>query len=352
MVSPRRSPSRRRLAAALLVGSGVAFVSAGCAIELAAVAPSPSPSYVSDFEAPAPTEFAPLRGTSVEPGSLEGASLSAKIDNHPDARPQVGLDTADVVFEELVEGGMTRYVGVWHSDMPEVLGPVRSIRPMDPDIVSPFGGIIAYSGGQERFVALMQQTGVHNAIHGQPDTASTFYRTDDKRAPHNVLVKAREVASEHTDLAPPAQQFAFARDAASATATRHGEPTASLSYAFSPQVSGSWTWDAAAETFARAQSGAPDVDAAGDQLEATNVVVLRVAVTIDQDIPKTELVGSGEAWVSSGGATVHGTWSKPDATSPVRLVDDHGAVVRLAPGTTWFELVPTEGSVEFTPPAG
>ena len=72
-----------------------------------------------------------------------------KIDNHEDARPQVGLNRTDLVFEELVEGGLTRYVAVWHSDVPDAVGPVRSIRPMDPDIVAPLGGIIAYSGGQQ-----------------------------------------------------------------------------------------------------------------------------------------------------------------------------------------------------------
>ena len=109
----------------------------------------PAPAYVSTYETPAPTQLAPLRGTTVPAGSLAHPSLAAKIDNHEGARPQVGLDRTDIVFEELVEGGLTRYVAVWHSDVPEQIGPVRSIRPMDPDIITPYGGIVAYSGGQE-----------------------------------------------------------------------------------------------------------------------------------------------------------------------------------------------------------
>lgn len=76
----------------------------------------------------------------------------------------MGLQHTDIVFEELVEGGLTRYVAVWHSNVPAEIGPIRSIRPMDPDIISPLGGIVAYSGGQYRFVQLMRATPVHNAI--------------------------------------------------------------------------------------------------------------------------------------------------------------------------------------------
>ena len=97
-----------------------------------------------------------------------------------------------------------------------------------------------------------------------------------------------------------------------------------------------------------AQAGQPDLDANGAQLGAENVVVIRVAVS-DVGVPKTELIGSGEAWVSSGGSTVHGSWSKPNAEAPIRVVGDNGAVIRLAPGNTWVELVPHAGSVALTP---
>jgi hypothetical protein len=152
--------------------------------------PTPTPT-------PEPVFLAPLTGISIPEGSAANPSIAAKIDNHPAARPQVSLEIADIVFEELVEGGLTRYLAVWQSTVPAELGPVRSVRPMDPDIVSPFGGIIAYSGGQERFVALMQEAPVYNAIHGQADTESTFFRTKEKTSPHNVLVKAQVKAPRH-----------------------------------------------------------------------------------------------------------------------------------------------------------
>ena len=311
--------------------------------------PIPTPSYTSTYETPAPVVIAPLTGVMIPAGTAINPSLAAKIDNHKEARPQVGLERTDIVFEELVEGGLTRYVAVWQSDVPEEIGPVRSIRPMDPDIISAFGGIVCYSGGQQRFVALMQAAPVFNAIHGQKATADTFYRTKTKKAPHNVLVKASIVVGQHPELPAPNQQFAFSLDTPSSTAFKDGTPATALNLVFSNATAPSWTYDAALGKYLRAQLGVVDLDSNGAQLSAMNVIALRVGVVVDKQIPKTQLIGSGEAWVSSGGKTLHATWSKGSATSPIALTDDQGVTVRLAPGNSWIELVPTAGSVTLVP---
>lgn len=341
---------RRGLAIAIL--AAFAAVAAGCTPASPVATSSPTPQYVSDYETPAPVVYAPLTGVAVEdPATLAHPSLAAKIDNHPDARPQVGLQATDLVIEELVEGGLTRYVAVWHSNVPAEIGPIRSIRPMDPDIISPFGGIVAYSGGQLRFVAIMQQTNVYNAIHGQSDTEAVMYRTKTKAAPHNVLVKAPELIGAHADLAPPPQQYSYADDMAGATATREGQPMAGVDLVFGGSAHPSWRWDAASGRWLRLQDGAVDTDSNGTQLAAANVVIVRVPISNDGGVPKTELIGGGEAWVLSGGGMVHASWSKPDRTAPIRLVDDTGTVIRLAPGNSWFELVPNSGSVTPLPAA-
>ena len=303
--------------------------------------PTPTPT-------PEPVFLAPLTGVEIAEGSAANPSIAAKIDNHPAARPQVSIETADIVFEELVEGGLTRYLAVWQSAVPVELGPVRSVRPMDPDIVSPFGGIMAYSGGQPQFVAQMQAAPVYNAIHGQADTASTFFRTPTKSAPHNVLVKAQEVVAQHTDLPAPAQQFGYASATVPAS-TSVGTPSSTINLAFSQVSSRTWTWDAARNMYVRWQDGVSDVDTAGTPYGATNVVVLRVPVVVTAEIPKTELIGTGEAWVSSGAKTVHATWSKAAAADRIVLVDDAGSAILLSPGNSWVELVPQAGSAEFLP---
>ncbi|WEO76603.1 DUF3048 domain-containing protein [Cryobacterium sp. SO2] len=331
------------------VGALVAVLSLAllCLALAGCVAPLPEP-IPSASRTPVPS-IAPLRGTPVDPVSAEHPALAVKIDNHPAARPQIGLERADLVFEELVEGGLTRYAALWHSDVPGAVGPVRSIRPMDPDILSPFGGIVAYSGGQPQFVAAMQATGLENVIFDQDDTG-VFERTSDRKSPHNVVLAAADVVAAHADLAPPPRQFDYADGPADATAVLEGDPTSTIVTSFSDSSGRAWAWDPATQVYLRSQDGAADLDTAGNQLGATNVVVLRVDVDRGSDVPRTLLTGSGEAWVSTGGSTMPATWVKDAAVAPIRLADAAGASIDLAPGNTWIELVPADdGSVELVP---
>ncbi len=333
--------------------AAVALVASGCAAPrdpfteppraIATWTPAPRPTL-------APYELAPLTGTRVALGSVAGPSIAAKIDNHQLARPQAGLESTDIVFEELVEGGLTRYVAIWHSNIPETIGPVRSIRPMDPFIVAPFGGIIAYSGGQERFVSQMRNTPVYNAIHGQSDTSKTFFRSKTRPGPHDVLVSAQQVVQQHAGIAPPIQQFQHATGDQWSSAAAKGEKALSASFSFSRGSERGWVWSESQRRWLRSMDGAVHVDGNGNQLTASNLVVLRVRVVNDQGVPRTEMVDSGEAWVLSDGKTLHGVWSKTEKTAIITLTGDDGEPILLVPGNTWVELVPTAGSVSFVRP--
>ncbi|TDW29484.1 DUF3048 domain-containing protein [Cryobacterium psychrophilum] len=315
------------------------------------MAPTPTASgWESTYAEPAPIELAPLRGTEVTAGTLAHPSLAAKIDNHVAARPQIGLERTDIVFEELVEGGITRYVAVWQSDVPDEIGPVRSIRPMDPDIMSPFGGIGAYSGGAPAFLDMIRVAPVFNASFDE-DTTGLFSRISTKSAPHNVVLKASEMVSRHGDLPAPARQFGYAPSVAASSAMVDGTPISAINMRFSPVRWPSWSWDAAGQSYLRSQEGAPDLDGNGAQLKSTNVLTLRVAIDNTYGaIPKTTMIGSGEASVSTGGQTLSATWAKDSRDDPIRFADANGVTIRLAPGNTWIELVPIDqGSVELLP---
>ncbi|MEO6199704.1 MAG: DUF3048 domain-containing protein [Cryobacterium sp.] len=343
-VRDRRVPAR--IAAAIIP----VLLLAGCTGEKPTPTPTPTPTadaWVSTYVAPAATELAPLRGTVVAKGKLKQPSLAVKIDNHTAARPQVALERADIVFEELVEGGLTRYAAVFQSDIPSLIGPVRSIRPMDPDIISPFGGIVAYSGGQPVFVDMMRKTPVVNAVMDF-DTSGLFYRMAGRSAPHNVIVRAKVLVDRHPKLAKPVQQFAYAPTIAASSAVVDGKSIRTIKSRFSNERWPSWSWNATSKAYLRSQEGHADRDSKGAQLKSTNVVVMRVGIShVFGPVPKTLVVGSGEAWVSTGGRTIHATWSKKYHSSSIRLVDNNGVTIRLAPGNTWIELVPKKtGSVE------
>ena len=330
---------RRRDALALLIAGG-AIGLAGCAPERT-IAATPTPS-ATPTPTPTPVAMAlsPLRGIEVEAAKITGPALAAKIDNHWDARPQWGLQHTDIVFEELVEGGITRYVAVWFSKVPKEIGPVRSIRPMDPDIISPLGGIVAYSGGRAQFVQMMRDTRVHNAIHGGADDRF-MYRTNAKYPPHNVIVKARSIRKEYASIKPPVQQFEFTSLPAAASAAAYGRPVKRINLTFSPGSVRNWVWHPKTATYLRSQDGRKDLDNDGDQLRATNVIAMVVPIDWRYGyIPKTVMIGSGRAFISTGGKTLRAKWIKKKRNDPVTFLNRFGMPIRLAPGNTWVELVP------------
>ncbi|MBI9113952.1 DUF3048 domain-containing protein [Sanguibacter sp. YZGR15] len=292
--------------------------------------------------------------TGVQSGEIvDRPALAVKVENSREARPQTGLEQADVVWEEIVEGGVTRYVAVYHSQLPETVGPIRSVRPMDAGIAAPLGGLVVFSGGTPPFVQSVRDAGLQVVSHDEG--ASGFYRVSARRAPHNVYGTTQTFLSQaEAGRATPGAQFVFARDAARSTPAVAGSPVSGVDISMSSYSKPSWSWDEATAAYQRSESGTPAVAASGTRLAATNVVVLRVELYDTQytdpagaRVPETQMIGSGEALVLSGGKGVTVSWSKPDAASPVALTDAAGQPVKLAPGNTWVELVPT-GSGSYT----
>ena len=309
---------------------------------------------------PTPTpvqyETAPLTGVQYVAGTndfLAGPSVACKIDNLDVARPQQGLNSTDMVFDEMVEGGLTRFVAVFHSQLPTNIGPVRSIRPMDPDIISPFGGIVCYSGGQLKFVNMMRATRVFNANETEEQGKGTFSRTADREAPHNVIVNVQKLQSAHTDLSAPQPVFKFATTADQATAALQGTVATSLKVYY-PAALAQWTPSSDGKLWQRTQDGKPLTDKLdGSRIHATNVVVLDVAVDHRTYgyVPKTLMNSSGTGWVFTGGKYVTVNWHKTDQNSPIVLTMADGSDVLLAPGNTWVELKPrTEGNIKIESP--
>ncbi|MEE6294436.1 DUF3048 domain-containing protein [Georgenia wangjunii] len=347
----RRTGSR---AAAWTGLVAVAAVLAGCAAPakqaaLADRAPA-SPEEQATVEAtPTPQPSAwPLTGV---PGDVdERAAVSVKVENSPQARPQTGLEDADVVWEELVEGGTTRFNAVFHSRLPDVVGPIRSLRPMDAGITGALGGVLVISGGQPRFLSEVRQAGIQ--LVSDDDGDGGFFRSQERRSPHNLYGRPEdflEQADARHDEPPPAQLL-FAASADDASAARLGSAATAVDLRF-PATNPGWTWDPTAGLWLRDERGVPAITTDGERLGAANVVVLRVRVAdtgaLDPagfPVPETVMTGEGEALVAGAGRTIRATWSKRGTAEPLVLTDESGDHVRLAPGITWVELLPVHGS--------
>lgn len=330
------------LAAATLLLAGCSTSASPSGTTSASQTPTPTPT---------PMVTAPLTGVSYPAGSnpyLAGPVVMGKIDNSSEARPQQGLGSTDVVIDEMVEGGLTRFLAIWHSKMPQEFGPIRSVRPMDPDLATGFGGILAYSGGQAPFVRAMQATGLYNATETSELGKGTMERVSNRYAPHNLFVKAQNLQAAHPKLAAPKPFLGFAQqdDTSAVTASNRGKPVIDVKAQF-PAATAIWTWKN--NLWYRTQDGKALTDAAGGSpITAVNVVVLRVAVDRSfRDprygfVPKTLLEGTGSGSVFGGGKQLKVTWTKNSQSEYVQLTDSKGNAVLLNPGNTWFELVPTD----------
>ncbi|WP_369139066.1 DUF3048 domain-containing protein [Modestobacter versicolor] len=345
----RTRPVRRRLAAALLVGVALSGA-AGCGADVVpAASAAPATSSTPPPPPPPPPVLWPLTGLESGP-QLPHPALAVKIENSPDARPQTGLNSADVVWEQVVEGGISRFVAVYHSVLPAEVGPVRSVRPMDPAIAAPMHGLFAFSGGQPGYVGAVGDAGMQVLSFDAGNDG--FYRIDSRDAPHNVYAAPLTLIAQAdaAHQADPVAQFDLAPTIAEASAVTGGALANVLDLKLSPSARPNWTWDPVGLTWVRAEGTTPAVEADGSPLRAANVVVVRVDVVATSavdpagnPVPETVLEGRGEALVATGGATLPVTWVKNSATDRLVLLGADGNPVRLAPGNTWVELVPNGG---------
>lgn len=344
MPHPTRARRRlRRSAAALTLAGALALTACGPEVTVPAAGTAAAP------ETPPPPVLVPwpLTGVAVE-APPQRPALAVKVENSTSARPQSGLNAADVVWEQVVEGGITRFVAVYHSTLPPDIGPIRSVRPMDAAIAAPLRGLFAFSGGGPDFVRAISDAGMQ--VLSQDAGADGFFRLGTRSAPHNVYADPAAFLAQAgaAHQAPPVGEFQFAPAGQPPTAVAMGAPAALLRLKLSGVGRPSWTWSPPDNGWLRAEGDTPATGADGARLRATNVVVLRVEVvnTAFRDpagnpVPETRMVGGGEAVVASGGSTLPATWSKASETAPVVLTGPGGAPVQLAPGNTWVELVPT-----------
>ena len=281
-------------------------------------------------------------------------ALAVMIENAPQARPQTGLEQADVVWEEVVEGGITRFVAVYHSQVPQSVGPVRSVRPMDPAIVGPSNGILAYTGGQQPFIDAVGAAGIQSVVMDHGDDGFTTTRS--RRAPHNVYGSPEDFWAQADDdrTSPPPAELVFAREPGLGTATLTGGPATRLDVRLTHASRAVWEWAGDEGVYRRSEGDEPAVSSEQVRLSATNVVLLSATMVNTRfkdpagvPVPETQLVGSGEGVVASGGKQVAVTWSKDAVDAPLVLTGADGKAVALEPGTSWIELGPT-GSGSWT----
>jgi hypothetical protein len=303
-----------------------------------------------------PVVTCPLTGTPAPGGAVPSRpALGVKIGNYPDDRPSAGLNQADVVFEEPVEGGITRLVAVFQCQSPALVGDLRSARQPDVGIMSQLSKpLFVHAGGIDPVIALLQAAKLtdQNLLSG---AASAVIQQPGRYAPYNTFVNTASLwGLDPGDSTPPAPIFTYAVAPPAGSVAGSG---GSAHIPFSGTSDVTWTWNPAANNYLRSYATGPDKLIDGSQSAADNVVIMTVQTStgpwlendqggLEIQIPDT---GSGPLVVLRNGVAVTGTWTRTSLTRPPTLTATDGTPITLQPGNTWEELVPAGIAVTTAP---
>ncbi len=283
--------------------------------------------------------------------------IAFKVDNNLNARPQSGLQEADTVMEILVEGGMTRFLAFYLDRTSSYVGPIRSARPTDPNLVRPYGGILVVSGATAGLIPAIRDLGVPVL---EEVSAPTMFRIGNRKAPHNLYADTdlvREYIDKkgflfNQDVNP---LYNFGNDQSNWTP---GAGRVTIKYSDFTTV----IWKLDNDQYSRfiVDGYSPEEDAVAhnfitrdgytDILKAPTVVVIQGPLYNDEvtTLPSVLTVGVGPVTVFSGGRYIEGTWRRNDITDPFEFLDSNQDQIEVPPSKQWIHILPLNGEINIT----
>ncbi|WP_165492258.1 DUF3048 domain-containing protein [Egibacter rhizosphaerae] len=310
-----------------------------------------------DEPPPEPVDVAPLTGEPVaDDVDLDRPVAAVKLDNHPNAQPPVGLDDADIVLTAVIEGGQTRLVAFYHGAAPERVGPVRSAREADADLLPAFDPVVGISGGERSVLNALHQAGITAYAEG---TVEGFERDPNRPAPHDLFVSVPALWAAAEELPSAERPWEIddrdIPDADPADPPEGGDEIDGVEIAFSDSMRAVWDWvdDRDGGHWERTQEWVEWERRDEEPADARNVVIARVPVTpgtrTDASGAQTQelgVLGEGEALVLRDGRAYEARWQKPGPGDHFSFTTPDGDPLPLAAGRTWVELVPLGGIAE------
>jgi len=283
--------------------------------------------------------------------------IAFKVDNNLNARPQSGLQEADTVMEILVEGGMTRFLAFYLDKTSSYVGPIRSARPTDPNLVRPYGGILVVSGATAGLIPAIRDLGVPVL---EEVSAPTMFRIGNRKAPHNLYADT-ELVREYIDKKgflfnqDVNPLYNFGNDQSNWTP---GAGRVTIKYSDFTTV----IWKLDKDQYSRfiVDGYSPEEDAVAhnfitrdgytDILKAPTVVVIQGPLYNDEvtTLPSVLTVGVGPVTIFSGGRYIEGTWRRNDITDPFEFLDDKQDQIEVPPSKQWIHILPLNGEINIT----
>jgi hypothetical protein len=300
----------------------------------------------------------PLTGLPVSPEAALQHPIAVMVDDDSHARPQSGFNSASIVWHAPAEGGVPRYMMIFQSGIPAGVGPVRSARQYYVEWASEWRAMYVHHGGSPQAIATLRAKGagqwVYNA-DGFRWVGQYLWRTQDRAAPHNVYTDGGQLRKLATRLGADdgaiTPIWSFGPDVSPALRPSGGSITVTY-----PYETITYHYDAASNRYVRYinKSKTPQIDRDDGQIVApANVVILRMAFgPLNDGHPKKHRleakdVGTGQAWISTNGVTVKGTWKKKSPTAPTLLFGPGGKAVTLTAGQTFVQVLPLNYAFKF-----
>ena len=322
----------------------------------AAVAPAATaaPAPTSAPPTPTPVPYNPLTGQTVgDMASVRRRIVAAKVDNAPQARPQFGLSVADLVYEQLAEGGLTRFLAFFLQNAPDRVGPIRSARLTDIYLGQEWDFLLAYAGAgrttsrllAEALVPAFKAPELGERLDGTP-----YVRDNARPIPNNMFARVQAVRDAAAGD-PLISKEVFIQPFHFSDPPETG-PLRILSMPYVPAAAVTWRFDSASNTWKRTMAGAAHVDALNNQqIQAENVAIQYAQIFTAQNVEPdsagnpvldTMLRGENMLRVFHSGQMLEGTWSKEHDRAKTQYRTSDGSPMPFRPGRIWFHIVPTD----------
>lgn len=279
--------------------------------------------------------------------AVDGPIIVVKIDDTPDAHPQVGIDKADLVYIEQVEGGLVRLAAIFSTEIPNAIGPVRSARISDIDLMAQFGKVaFFYSGAQSKFLPVIKAANLFD-IGAEHESPKLYTRDANRNPPYDMILSGNEAIKRIAELdVAKASNIAWRFGKLS----NDGNPISSVKVKW-PASNYSATWNG--KSWDLSQNNQADVTSDGVRISPSTFIIQNVVITdsIYKDklggiTPLSITVGEGTGWVLRDGIAIKATWNRPDSTSGTTWSDEKGQEIKFAAGQIWIAL--TDQAPEFT----
>ena len=291
--------------------------------------------------------YNPLTNLPVD-GPIEARMFLVSIGNSSDARPQYGVSKADIVYEVPAEGNIPRLLALFYSEVPDVIGGVRSARPYMIDIAQEWDALFVHCGGSVRALNILASSGSVENLN-EIANGSYFWRDNSRYAPHNLMTSGENL-------------YEYLEDSGRATVQENvrqlnflaeGELPAgeeadliNLRYTDANVV---YTYDKSITCYNRVVNDTPFIDAGtGSTIKVSNIIIQKITSTLEDSDGHIamDMCSGGEAYLFTGGTVQKGTWSRADKDSPTIFVDENGEEFKLNAGQTWIQIV--DGNVGFS----